>query len=74
METLKIIETLLQENNGYIKTSELKQFDITRQSFYSLIKTFNLVRVSKGLYRDKDLWDDELFVLNQRYSEAVVLT
>lgn len=71
METLKIIETLLQENNGYIKTSELKQFDITRQSFYSLIKTFNLVRVSKGLYRDKDLWDDELFVLNQRYSEAV---
>ncbi|MDI9471153.1 MAG: abortive phage infection protein [Bacillota bacterium] len=55
---------LLEEGNGYIRTSDALELDVSAPYFYDFTKKQDLIRVAKGLYKTEDAWDDDLFVIS----------
>ncbi|NMA93663.1 MAG: abortive phage infection protein [Clostridiales bacterium] len=55
---------LLEEGNGYIKTSDALSLDVSAPYFYDFVADLNLMRVGRGLYKTEDAWDDELYVIS----------
>ncbi len=55
---------LLKEGNGYIRTSDALVLDISAPYFYGFTKEQDLIRVARGMYKTKDAWDDELYVIS----------
>lgn len=63
------LETLLQEGKGYISTKDALSLGISAPYFYDFVSQHALIREARGLYRNEDAWEDELYVisiLNQR--------
>jgi predicted transcriptional regulator of viral defense system len=71
MSKFEALELLLQENKGFIKTSEAIQIGVSRPYFGEYVKERGLERVAHGLYRAHDTWDDDMYVIQMRYAGAV---
>jgi predicted transcriptional regulator of viral defense system len=71
MRKTEFLVLLLQENNGYIRTSEATGIGVSRAYFREFAKRRGLERVAHGLYRSQDAWDDGLYVIQARYPNAV---
>jgi hypothetical protein len=56
---------------GYIKTSEATNIGVSRAYFGEYVRGRGLNRVSHGLYMSQDAWDDGMYVIQARYSEAI---
>jgi predicted transcriptional regulator of viral defense system len=67
----KVIETIIRNNNGYIKTSDVIDNNISKTYFLEYVRKNNLERVAHGVYRVEDAWDDELYIIQLRYSKAI---
>jgi predicted transcriptional regulator of viral defense system len=67
-ETLK---NLLQENNGFLKTSDVVVAGVSRTVLGDFVRRHGLERVAHGLYMSQDAWEDGLFVIQTRYPKAV---
>ena len=65
------LDLLLQENKGYIKTSEATGSGVSRAYFGQYVQGRGLERVAHGLYMSPDAWDDSLYVIQARYPNAV---
>lgn len=57
------INNLLQENNGYLFTSEVEKAGISRTYLAKYVRENNLEKVAKGIYISQDTWADELYIL-----------
>lgn len=69
MKKIKQMSDLLKEGNGYIKTNDALNLNISAPYFYYFVEEESLVQVSRGLYKTRDSWDDELYeisALNKR--------
>lgn len=69
MKKIDQITQLLEKGNGYIKTSDVLDLNISAPYFYEFVKDNSLIRVSRGLFKTEDAWDDELYeisTLNQK--------
>lgn len=64
MKKIDQIVQLLEEGNGYIRTSDASALDISAPYFYDFAKKHKLIRVARGLYKTEDAWDDELYVIS----------
>lgn len=71
MDKVFALDALIEKNLGYLKTSEAVEAGISRASLDNYVCSNHLERVSFGLYRSQDAWDDEMFVLQTRYPKAV---
>lgn len=61
---IEIIKKIIDFNNGYITTKELKKFDISR-NYISIMQNKNLIeKVSRGIYIDKNKIEDIYYILN----------
>lgn len=67
----KIIEKLLEEKNGLIKTSEALAMGISKDEFYRYVKTAGLEKAAHGLYAAPDMLQDEMYLLQAQYPKAV---
>lgn len=67
-EQLKLI---LKSNNGFIRTSEAVENDISRSYFLDFVKANELIKITNGLYMSEDAWQDDLFVIQTRYPDAI---
>jgi len=65
------LDLLLQENKGFIKTSEAIKTGISRVYFGEYVKERGLDRVAHGLYMSQETWDDGMYVIQVRYPGAV---
>jgi predicted transcriptional regulator of viral defense system len=63
--------SLLQANNGFLKTSEAVSLGISRTVLGNFVKKHSLERVAHGLYISPDTWEDGMYVIQARYPEAV---
>lgn len=61
----------LNQNYGYIKTKDFEKIGISRSSIQRLIDKKTIRRVSRGLYIDNNLIEDEFYILQQRYSNVI---
>lgn len=71
MTKFEKIDEVIEKNQGYIKTSEATAKDISRTYFLEYVKENNLIRVGHGLYMTEDTWQDDMYVTQIRYPEAI---
>lgn len=62
---------LLQENNGFLKTSDVVAAGVSRTVLGGFVREHGLERVAHGLYMSQDAWEDGMFVIQTRYPRAV---
>lgn len=66
----KIIE-LAEKNNGYIRTREVINNDIPKKYLKDLVDENKLQKLSRGLYMQKDYFEDEYFIFQATNSDAI---
>lgn len=71
MTSAEKLNKLLQKNNGYLKTSDAVAAGVSRTVLGDFVRKYGLERVAHGLYMSQDAWEDELYVIQVRYPEAV---
>jgi predicted transcriptional regulator of viral defense system len=71
MAHTEALTSLLQKNNGFLKTSDAVAAGVSRTVLGDFVRKHGLERVARGLYMSQDAWEDGLFVLQVRYPEAV---
>ena len=71
LNKFEILDELLWENNGFIKTSEAIRAGVSKAYFGEYVKGRELERAAHGLYMSQDAWDDGMYVIQVRYPEAV---
>ncbi|MDR2043099.1 MAG: type IV toxin-antitoxin system AbiEi family antitoxin domain-containing protein [Clostridium sp.] len=67
----EILDSLLRENNGFLRTSEAVAAGISREYLGEYVRKNGLERAAHGLYMSQDAWDDGMYVLQVRYPAAV---
>jgi len=65
------LDFLLQENKGILKTADAVDAGISRSYFLEYVKERGLERVAQGLYLAQDAWEDGMYLLQARYSQAI---
>lgn len=71
MNYIKKIKNLLDENNGILTTSLVRENNIPTIYLTRLTKEGKLKRVQRGIYMSKDGIYDELFIFQIRYPKIV---
>lgn len=71
MSNKDIMQKLVEENNGFLKTSDAVAAGISRTVIGDFVRSYELKRVTQGLYISQDAWEDGMYVIQVRYPEAV---
>ena len=67
----EMLDSLLSENNGFIKTADAIRAGVSKPYFGEYVKKRGLKRAAHGLYMSHDAWDDGMYVIQTRYPGAV---
>ena len=67
----KIAELLTTVNNGIITTEQVTEAGIHRGVLTELTATGQLIRYGRGLYIKSDAWEDDLYLLQQKYGKGI---
>lgn len=70
MNENKLID-FLKQNHGYIKTRDFEKLGISRTSIQGYIDKEIIRKVSRGLYIDNNLIEDEFYILQQKFSNII---
>lgn len=66
------IETLLNESkSGAITASQVTEAGLHRSVLQKLVEDGSLEKVSRGLYIRSDAWEDDFYLLQQKYSRGI---
>ena len=65
------LKKFLNENYGYIRTRDFEKLGISRPSIQSYIDKKIIRKVSRGLYIDNNLIEDEFYILQQKFSNII---
>lgn len=65
------LKQFLNENHGYIRTRDFEKLGISRPSIQSYIDKKIIRKVSRGLYIDNNLLEDEFYILQQKFSNII---
>ena len=68
-----ILESLIEENNGYLLTAMATEKGITKPYLARYVKEHDMERVARGIYITEDVWPDELYIMQAR-SAAVIFS
>ena len=71
MEKREILSVIMQNNNGFLKTSDAIAAGVSRSYLGEFVKRERLERIAHGLYMSKDAWMDGMFVLQTRFPNAI---
>ena len=66
-----ILKQFLNENYGYIRTRDFEKLGISRPSIQSYIDKKIIRKVSRGLYINNNLIEDEFYILQQKFSNII---
>lgn len=65
------IEQIMNTNNGFITTSMLKPLNISRNYLSILEKNNTIEKVSRGIYKYSDIFEDSYYIFQQTYKKAI---
>lgn len=66
-----MIEILLAENNGILKTADVFTAGISKETFYNYVKRAGLEKAAHGIYLSPTAWADEMYLLQAQIPKAV---
>ena len=67
----KILKLLNSSKNGMISTSEVTKAGIHRGVLKNLVDSGELSRFSRGLYVRNNSWEDDLYLIQQKYKRGI---
>lgn len=67
----KHILQMIKENNGFITSSQITDAGIPRRCLSEMVAEKILYKVDRGIYALPDVWEDELFFLQYRYTKGI---
>ena len=62
---------MLEENNGYITSAQVTDAGLQRRILGELVAANKIYRVERGIYALPDIWEDEMYFLQYRFSKGV---
>ena len=65
------LKKFLNENYGYIRTRDFEKLGISRPSIQRYIDKKIIRKVSRGLYIDNNLIEDEFYILQKKFSNII---
>lgn len=71
MSKFEKLDSLLEENKGFLKTSDAAKAGVSRAYWGEYVRKRGLERIVHGLYMSQDAWEDGMYVIQVRYPEAV---
>jgi predicted transcriptional regulator of viral defense system len=71
MKNEKAIKDLLEQCNGLVTSSQVTKAGIPRCYLSKMVLEKKLVRAARGVYATPETWEDELFILQYRYSRGI---
>ncbi|MCD8011929.1 MAG: type IV toxin-antitoxin system AbiEi family antitoxin domain-containing protein, partial [Lachnospiraceae bacterium] len=60
------LDTVLEKNNGILRTSEAVEMGISKPVFYDYVKSKDLKQAAHGIYVSDDSRTDTLYLLHLR--------
>ena len=67
----QIIERMLAENHGILKTADVVAAGITKDYFYEYVKSAGLEKAAHGIYISPAAWPDEMYLLQAQIPGVV---
>ncbi len=67
----QIIEKMLAENHGILKTADVVAAGISKDYFYEYVKSAGLEKAAHGIYISPATWPDEMYLLQTQIPKAV---
>ena len=71
MTKFDVLDSLLEKNNGFLKTSDVIHAEVSKTYLSEYVRNRKLERVAHGLYMSQDAWMDGMYVIQVRYPKAV---
>ena len=71
MSKTEILDRLVEEGNGYLRTALVLQNGVSKRTLSRYIQERQMERATHGVYMDKDAWPDNYFLLYLRNSRIV---
>lgn len=66
-----MIQSILQNNNGYITATQVTEAGIPRRCLSEMLASGELYKVGRGVYTLPEVWEDEMFFLQYRYGKGI---
>lgn len=67
----KIIEEILNKQNGIILSHNLTENKIPRIYLSRMVKNGEIEKIGRGIYITPDTWEDDMFILQTMFSKTV---
>lgn len=71
MNNIEKIKKIMKQNKGMILTSDLEKAKIARQYLNILLKKGVIERISRGVYVQKEMIQDEFYCLQKRFKKGI---
>ncbi|MGM0600015.1 MAG: type IV toxin-antitoxin system AbiEi family antitoxin domain-containing protein [Candidatus Rifleibacteriota bacterium] len=71
MDYIKAIKSMLERQNGMITSAQISAAGIPRYYLSKMVDENLLFRVERGVYISPGTWEDEMFLLQYRYSKGI---
>ena len=71
MDRFDILDNLVKNGNGYLRTSQVLEQGVSKPTLAEYIRKRNMERVAQGIYLAADAWPDELYLLSLSNSRIV---
>ncbi len=62
---------LAEEGNGVITSTQVTEAGIPRRCLSSMVRSGLLIRAERGVYTLPETWEDELYILQWRFSQGI---
>lgn len=65
------IQQMLKKNNGIVTTTQVTEAGIPRRCLRALVESGTIYRVERGIYALPEVWEDEMFFMQYRFSKGI---
>lgn len=66
-----MIQKIMQINNGLVTTAQVTEAGIPRRCLSSMVEAGKIYKLERGIYSLPEVWEDELFVAQHRFSKGI---
>ena len=71
MDNIGKIQEMLAQNNGIITASQVTEANIPRHYLKKMLDMELLTKVDRGIYIKPEMWEDEMYMLQYKYSKGI---
>ena len=67
----EMINAMLKNNKGFITSAQVTEAGLQRRMLGELVAAKYIYRVDRGIYALPDVWEDEMYFLQYRFSKGI---